>query len=301
MNNVETILKNYTHVSPGVRAKLYQFMNTGTLKGTGKFVIYPVDQGFEHGPGRSFSKNPAGYDPLYHIQLAIEAGCNGYAAPLGFIQNAAAEYPGHIPLILKVNNNDSLYSSPNPKSALTSTIDDALDLGCAAIGFTIYPGTALKNELFAELRDLTAEAHRVGLAVVVWSYPRGEQLSKKGETALDVAAYAAQIAAQMGADIIKVKPPNETIELEAAKSAYESVAKATLSDRVKHVVQSAFNGRRILIFSGGEAKDTASVLSEIKQLKEGGAFGSIVGRNVFQIQKPEALELLKSIMAIYNS
>lgn len=301
MNNVEKILANYKHVTPGVRAKLYTFMNTGNLAGTGKFVIYPVDQGFEHGPGRSFSKNPAGYDPLYHVELAIEAGCNAYAAPLGFIQNAAAEYPGHIPLILKMNNNDSLYSDKNPKSALTSTIEDALDLGCSAIGFTIYPGTAQKNELFAELRELTAEAHRVGLAVVVWSYPRGEQLSKKGETALDVDAYAAQIAAQMGADIIKVKPPNETIELEAAKAAYENVPKATLSDRVKHIVQSAFNGRRIVIFSGGEAKDTASVLAEIKELKAGGSYGSIVGRNVFQRQKPEALELLKTIMDIYKS
>lgn len=301
MNNVESILANYKHVTPGVRAKLYQMMNTGTLSGTGKFVIYPVDQGFEHGPGRSFSKNPAGYDPLYHVNLAIEAGANAYAAPLGFIQNAAAEYPGHIPLILKVNNNDSLYTTNNPKSALTSTIEDALDLGCSAIGFTIYPGTAQKNELFAELRELTAEAHRVGLAVVVWSYPRGEGLSKKGETALDVAAYAAQIAAQMGADIIKVKPPNETIELEAAKAAYENVPKATLSERVKHVVQSAFDGRRIIIFSGGPAKDTASVLAEIKQLKEGGAFGSIVGRNVFQRPKAEALDLLKNIMAIYQT
>ena len=301
MSNVDAILKNYTHVSPGVRAKLYHFMNSGKLKGTGKFVIYPVDQGFEHGPGRSFSKNPAGYDPLYHVELAIEAGCNGYAAPLGFIQNAAAEYPGHLPLILKVNNNDSLYSTINPKSALTSTIEDALDLGCSAIGFTIYPGTAQKNELFAELRELTAEAHRVGLAVVVWSYPRGENLSKKGETALDVAAYAAQIAAQMGADIIKVKPPNENIELEAAKAAYENVPKDTLSDRVKHVVQSAFNGRRVVIFSGGAAKDTASVLAEIKQLKEGGSYGSIVGRNVFQRPKAEALDLLKNIMDIYKS
>ena len=301
MNNVQKILENYKHVTPGVRAKLYHFMNTGNLAGTGKFVIYPVDQGFEHGPGRSFSKNPAGYDPLYHIELAIEAGCNAYAAPLGFIQNAAAEYPGHLPLILKVNNNDSLFKTKNPKSALTSTIEDALDLGCSAIGFTIYPGTAQKNELFAELRELTAEAHRVGLAVVVWSYPRGENLTKTGETALDIAAYAAQIAAQMGADIIKVKPPNETIELEAAKPAYENVPKDKLSDRVKHVVQSAFNGRRIVIFSGGEAKDTESVLAQIRELKEGGSYGSIVGRNVFQRQKPDALALLKNIMDIYKN
>ena len=298
---VDSILSNYTHVSPGVRGKLYQMMMTGTLSGTGKFVIYPVDQGFEHGPGRSFSKNPGGYDPLYHIELALEAGCNAYAAPLGFIQHAAAEYPGHLPMILKTNNNDSLYKTKNPRSAITSTVEDALNLGCAAVGFTIYPGTAEKNVLFEQLQQLTLEAHSVGLAVVVWSYPRGENLTKPGETALDVAAYAAQIAAQMGADIIKVKPPSAGIELEAAKPAYENVSKETLSDRVKHVVQSAFNGRRIVIFSGGEAKGTEQVLAEIKQLKEGGAFGSIMGRNVFQRQKPEALELLKNVMNIYKS
>jgi class I fructose-bisphosphate aldolase len=301
MSKVEEILNNYKHVSPGVRGKLFQFMNTGNLKGTGKFVIYPVDQGFEHGPGRSFSKNPAGYDPLYHVELAIESGCNAYAAPLGFIQHAAAEYPGHIPLILKINNNDSLYSTPNPRSAITSTIEDALDLGCAAVGFTIYPGTAEKNDLFEQLKEITAEAHRVGLAMVVWSYPRGENLSKQGETALDVAAYAAQIAAQMGADVIKVKPPKSNIELQAAKSSYENIPNGSLPERVKHVVESAFNGRRIVIFSGGEAKDTQSVLAEIRDLKAGGSYGSIIGRNVFQRQKPEALQLLKDIMDIYKN
>lgn len=293
--------KNYSHVSPGVRSKLFSIANTGTLKGTGKFVIYPVDQGFEHGPGRSFSKNPAGYDPLYHVELALEAGTNAYAAPLGFIQAAAAEYPGHIPYILKVNNNDSLFKTSNPSSAITSTIDDALDLGCSAVGFTIYPGTSEKNTIFEQLKEFTAEAHRSGLAVVVWSYPRGDNISKEGETALDVVAYAAQIAAQIGADIIKVKPPTAMVEVEAAKGSYENIKKDTLSDRVSHVIDSAFKGRRIVIFSGGAAKDKESVLSEIKELQKGGAFGSIIGRNVFQRPKAEALDLLKDIMEIYKS
>lgn len=299
--SIDNILKNYKHVSPGVRSKIYSIANTGKLKGTGKFVIYPVDQGFEHGPGRSFSKNPAGYDPLYHVEFAIEAGTNAYAAPLGFIQQAAGEYPGQIPFILKVNNNDSLFKTTNPSSAITSTIEDALDLGCCAVGFTIYPGTSEKNIIFEQLKEFTAEAHRVGLAVVVWSYPRGENISKEGETAMDVVAYAAQIAAQMGADIIKVKPPTERIELEAAKSSYKNVKKDRLADRVSHVIQSAFDGRRIVIFSGGAAKDKESVLHEIRELKKGGAFGSIIGRNVFQRPKQEALDLLREIMGIYQS
>ena len=293
--------KNYSHVNVGVRAKLYQMMNHGTLAGTGKFVILPVDQGFEHGPARSFAPNPPGYDPLYHVELAIEGGCNAYAAPLGFIQQAASEYPGQIPLILKVNNNDSLFKTKNPRSALTSYVDDALALGCSAIGYTIYPGTSEKNESFEQLRELISAAHEVGLMAIVWSYPRGEALSKPGETALDVVAYAAHIPCQMGADIVKVKPPSDLIELEAAKSAYENIKKSTLAERISHVVQSSFNGRRIVIFSGGEAKGTKAVLEEIRQINFGGGFGSIIGRNCFQRPKNDAIELLKSIMEIYKS
>lgn len=302
MSRVHEILSNYKHVNPGVRAKLYQMMTTGNLAGTGKFLIYPVDQGFEHGPARSFAPNPAGYDPLYHAEFAIEAGMNAYAAPLGFIQMAAAEYPGQIPLILKVNNNDSLVSTKNPMSAITSSVQDALELGAAGIGFTIYPGTAHKNTLFEQLQVFVQEAHSVGLAAVVWSYPRGESLSKPGETKIDISAYAAQIAAQMGADIIKVKPPaTDGIELEAAKKSYENVKMDTLKDRVAHVMDAAFHSRRIVIFSGGAAKGDDAVLAEIQQIHEGGGFGSIVGRNIFQRPKADALDLAHKIQDIYKS
>lgn len=301
MNKVDEILSNYKHRSPSVRGQLRKMMNTGALSGTGKMVILPVDQGFEHGPARSFAKNAAGYDPLYHVQLAIEAQCNAYAAPLGFIEAAAAEYDGQIPFILKVNNNDSLYTSPNPLSAITSGIEDAIDLGCSAIGFTIYPGTAEKNVGFEQLRMTVREAHENGLAAVVWSYPRGEQIAKDDETALDIVAYAAHIAAQMGADVIKVKPPSDRIGLKAAESSYTDIPKSSLTERISHVIQSAFDGRRITIFSGGAAKATKDVLEEIKQINAGGGFGSIIGRNCFQRPKAEAIDLLNQIMAIYSS
>jgi class I fructose-bisphosphate aldolase len=276
-------------------------MNTGKLAGTGKMVIFPVDQGFEHGPGRSFQPNPAGYDPLTHVEFAMEGGCNAYAAPLGFIETAANEYPGEIPMILKINNNNSLYSTKNPLSALTSGVQDALEMGCHAIGFTIYPGTSERNENFWQLKEAIREAHDAGLAAVVWAYARGENLSKEGETAVDVIAYSTQIAAQMGADIIKVKPPTAAIGLAAAESAYESVAKDTLKERIEHVMESAFNGKRITIFSGGAAKGKEAVLEEISQIKAGGGFGSIMGRNLFQRPKEEALQLLDEVIAIYKS
>ncbi|MHA2254095.1 MAG: class I fructose-bisphosphate aldolase, partial [Candidatus Kariarchaeaceae archaeon] len=242
-----------------------------------------------------------GYDPSYHPLLAIEAGLNAYAAPLGFIEAAQAEYPGQIPLILKVNNNDSLYPTKNPMSALTSSIEDALEMGCHAIGFTIYPGTSEKNLMFEQLKYMIRQAHEVGLAAVVWSYPRGEGLAKESETALDIVAYAAHIAAQLGADIIKVKPPTDLIGLDAAKKSYENVPKSTLSERIAHVIQSAFEGKRITIFSGGAAKGTEEIFAEIKEIHTGGGFGSIIGRNSFQRPKADAIDLLSKIIEIYKS
>lgn len=295
---VERILANYSGETPGVIGNLRKLLNTGRLAGTGKVVILPVDQGFEHGPARSFAPNPPGYDPAYHPKLAVEAGCNGYAAPLGFIESIAHEYAGKLPLILKVNNSDSLGGPEAPCSALTSTVDDALRLGCSAIGYTIYPGSGLRNPMYQDLRDLINEARSVGLPTIVWSYPRGE-MPKEAETAVDVVAYAAQIACQLGAHVVKVKPPSEVVFDKNAKKSYEKIPIGTLAERVRHVVQSAFNGKRIVIFSGGPAKGTEAVLEEIREIAKGGAFGSIVGRNAFQRSESEAVKLLHDIMDIH--
>ncbi len=299
---VREILSWYGSENPGVKANLARIMNHGRLAGTGKFVILPVDQGFEHGPARSFAPNPGGYDPRYHVELAIEAGCNAYAAPLGFIEHVASDYAGEIPLILKLNNSDTLSKGHEPCSAITGSVEDALRLGCAAIGYTIYPGSGARNEQYEALRELILEAKAVGLPSVVWSYPRGAGLTKEGETAVDVCGYAAQIAAQLGAHIIKVKPPKDVVEQAEAKKVFEKYAipTATLKDRIAHVVQSAFNGRRIVIFSGGEAKGTEEVLKEVAEIAAGGAFGSIMGRNAFQRPKKEAIELLHAVMDLYK-
>jgi fructose-bisphosphate aldolase, class I len=299
---VKQILSWYPSDSPGTLASLHRLLTSGRLGGTGKLVILPVDQGFEHGPARSFARNPAGYDPDYHVQLAIDSGCNAYAAPLGFIEAVAGRYAGQIPLILKLNNSDSLSRLGGaPISAVTAGVRDAVRLGCSAIGYTIYPGSDARNAQLEHLRELTAEAKASGLAVVVWSYPRGSGISKEGETAVDIAAYAAQIACQMGAHVVKVKPPKALVEQPEARKVYEEqrIPIATLADRVRHVVQAAFGGKRILIFSGGESKDTPALLEEVRALKEGGAFGSIMGRNVFQRPRAEALALLAEVMKVF--
>lgn len=300
---VREILSWYNGENPGVLTNLARVLNQGRLAGTGKLVILPVDQGFEHGPGRSFAPNPAGYDPRYHFQLAVEAGLNAYAAPLGFLEAGAAEYAGQIPLILKLNSHDVLQDEKDPLGAQTADVADALRLGCVGIGYTIYPGTAERRLQYEQLRELAAEAKSVGLLVVVWSYPRGSSLSKAGETALDVTAYAAHLAAQLGAHIIKVKLPSDHLEQEEARKAYEAsnVPRATQADRVRHVVQSSFDGRRVVIFSGGAKKDNeAALLDEFRAIRDGGGFGSIIGRNVFQRQKAAALELLDKIIKIYR-
>jgi class I fructose-bisphosphate aldolase len=300
---VREILSWYDSENVGVRSNLARILNHGKLAGTGKFVILPVDQGFEHGPARSFAVNPPAYDPRYHYQLALDAGCNAYAAPLGFIAAGAPEYAGEIPLILKLNNHDVLNDEKDPAPAVTASVHDALRLGCAAIGFTIYPGSAMVKSMYQELREIAAEAKAHGLAVVVWSYPRGSSISKEGETALDVVAYAAQIAAQLGANIIKVKPPTSHIELAEAKKAYDAakVPLEPLSERIRHVVQSAFDGRRIVIFSGGAKETDEQLLNTVRGIHAGGGFGSIIGRNSFQRPKEQALKLLGQVMDIYKS
>jgi class I fructose-bisphosphate aldolase len=300
---VKEILSWYASDAPGTRANLARMLNHGRLAGTGRMVILPVDQGFEHGPARSFAVNPAAYDPLYHFQLAIEAGCNAYAAPLGFLEAGAADYAGDIPLILKMNNHDVLHDEKDPLSAVTASVQDALRLGCAAVGFTIYPGSSQAQIMYQQCREMILQAKAYGLAAVVWSYPRGSSLSKQGETALDVVAYAAQIAAQLGAHVIKVKLPAENIEQAEAKKAYDKaqVPLATQAERVRHVIQSAFDGRRLVIFSGGATKENDEVIfEECRAIRDGGGFGSIIGRNSFQRKREHALRFLENVMKIYS-
>lgn len=302
-DRVKEILSWYKSDNPGVLANLYRVLMHGRLAGTGKLIILPVDQGFEHGPARSFAPNPAGYNPHYHYQLAIDAGLNAYAAPLGFIEAGAVEFAGQIPTILKLNNHDVLYDEDNPMGAQTASVDDALRLGCVGVGYTIYPGTIDRRFLYEQLREIILEAKSVGLLAVVWSYPRGGSLSKEGETALDVCAYAAQIACQLGAHIVKVKLPGANLEQEAARKVYEkhNIPRATLADRVRHIVQAAFDGRRIVIFSGGAKKDDPNaVFDEARAIRDGGGFGSIIGRNSFQRPRTEALELLGKLIQIYR-
>ena len=297
---VKEILSFYESDNPGTKANLARMLMNGRLGGTGKMVILPVDQGFEHGPARSFAPNPAAYDPHYHFQLAIDAGLNAFATPLGMVESGAVSFAGQIPLILKVNSSNSW--SMEKDQAITASVGDALRLGCSAIGFTIYPGSDHFDDMVEEVKEMAEEAKSVGLAVVVWSYPRGGNISKDGETAMDVAAYAAHLAALIGAHIIKVKLPTDHLEQPEAKKVYEEqkIDISTQAKRVAHIMQSAFNGRRIVVFSGGAKKGESSVYDDARAIRDGGGNGSIIGRNTFQRPREDALKMLDTIIKIYQ-
>ena len=295
---VKSILANYESDNPGTKANLARILMQGKLGGTGKLLILPVDQGFEHGPARSFSVNPPAYDPHYHFQLAIDAGLSAYAAPLGMLEAGAATFAGQIPTILKVNSSNSWATSI--KQAVTGSVEDALRLGCSAIGFTIYPGSDDIFDSMEQIRELSAEAKSVGIATVIWSYPRGGDISKAGELALDVGAYAAHMAALLGAHIIKVKLPTDHIEQKDAVRAYAEGDWSTQAKRVQHVVKSCFAGRRIVVFSGGASKGSDAIYQDARDIRDGGGNGSIIGRNTFQRPRDEALAMLDKIIGIYK-
>jgi class I fructose-bisphosphate aldolase len=298
---VRTTLDHYDGERPGVKASLARLLMHGRLGGSGRLVILPVDQGIEHGPARSFAANPPAYDPHYLFELAIEAELSALAAPLGLLAAGADRYAGAVPLILKANSGNSLGAERN--QVVTASVRDALELGCCAVGYTIYPGSPYQHAMVEAVREGIAEAKAAGLASVVWAYPRGGDLAPEDENALDVVAYAAQIAVQLGAHIVKVKLPTERIARAENRQVYGGMGIdfTEPANRVAHVVQAAFGGRRLVVFSGGPVKDMTALYEEVRAIRAGGGHGSIVGRNSFQRPREQALEMLSRIMVILGS
>ena len=224
---------------PGVKGNLARLLMHGRLAGSGKLVILPVDQGYEHGPARSFAANPPAYDPHYLYQLALDAGLSGYAAPLGLLQQGADTYAGQLPTILKMNSANSLAGGA-PDQAVTASVKDALQLGCVGVGFTIYPGLRrlLRHDGGAPRHHPRGQVLRADRGRLVLSARRQGQARRPRSTSC---AYAAHMAALMGANIIKVKPPTDELDLDAAKKVYEAedIDRSTLAARIRHVMQCA--------------------------------------------------------------
>lgn len=300
--HIDTILSHYSSESTAIRTNLYRLLSHGKLGGSGKILIQAVDQGFEHGPTRSYVNNLSAMDPNYHFQMACEAGISSYTGPIGWLEQAVDNFVGKVPLILKLNSSNSLFSSQNqPDQAKTATIKDAVRLGCIGVGFTLYPGSDENLNLIREASEIIAEARSHGLFTVLWSYARGGDLEKKDETGLDVISYGAHMACLLGAHIVKVKLPSSHIAMNVHHDAYSTIQKDTIEDRVRHVVQCCFNGKRIVIFSGGETKNDHDLLSDIHAIQKGGGFGSIIGRNIFQRPKENAIQMLSDIQSVFLS
>jgi class I fructose-bisphosphate aldolase len=299
---VKRILKNYEGETVALKTNLARILSHGRMQGTGKMLVLAVDQGFEHGPDKIFASNPKAYDPHYIYHLATKYKLSALAAPLGLLQSGSETYLAQVPLILKINSNNLLMKrdASAPDQALTATIQDALDLGCVGIGFTIYPGSDMFLHQLEELKELASKARAYGLVVMVWSYIRGH-MPKEEETALDLITYGAHMACLMGAHIVKVKIPNEQMYMpDAAKNIMtHKMPIHDLSDRIKHVVRGCFDGRRMVIFSGGEKKGDDALFNEIKGIKEGGGSGSIIGRNIFQRSEEDAASLISKVHQIY--
>lgn len=298
---VREILSWYGSDNPGTLTNLARLLAAGRLAGTGRLLILPVDQGFEHGPARSFAPNPPAYEPRYHFRLAIESGCSALAAPLGLLEAGARDHAGQLPLILKLNGHDPFGDERDPTQALTASVTDALRLGCVGVGYTIYPGSGARFEMYQALREVVRDAKANGLFVVVWAYPRGGVLAAEDESAVDVVAYAAHVAVELGAHIVKVKIPSARVAQTAAQPVYErfAVPIGDAAERIRHVVQAAFAGRRLVVFSGGATKvDDEQVLANVRAIRAGGGFGSMMGRNTFQRGEAEAKTLLSAAATI---
>lgn len=300
-NTVDKILENYDSYSPVILKNLRTILDHGCLGGSGKMFFLAVDQGFEHGPDASFLMNQPAFDPLYHFELAHEAGLSAFAAPFGLLSVGAKKFAGKIPLILKINHSNSLNKSKIDQSVVSS-VQRALELGCVGIGFTIYPGSDNFSDMLEELNLISEEASKFGLLSVVWSYARGPELSSGLDTAFDVISYSAHMACLAGAHIVKVKIPGANIFNKSLESKFKdsSIDLNDLSQRISHIKKSCMNGKRLVIFSGGASKESEeSLYSEIDGIKKGGGDGSIIGRNIFQREKSKAINMINNIRDIY--
>jgi class I fructose-bisphosphate aldolase len=311
---VKKLIDCYEGEPSGVRLNLARLFTHGRLGGSGHIVMLAVDQGFEHGP-TTFLSNPDGFSPHYHFQLAEESGISGFTAPLNWLRAGIDSYLGVVPLILKINHSNRLLpGNVDPDQAIVATVQDAVDLGCIGIGFTLYPGSDSYLEQLEELRDVSSCARECGLFTVVWAYPRGSGISqtatdmydnKSANTsdprmALDTIAYSAHMACLAGAHIVKVNLPHCTIAKTDSIDLYKNVKMETSTDRVRHIMDCCFGGRRAVIFSGGSVKDVTKVLEDVIAVKHGGGTGSIIGRNIFQRPREEALQLIDKIVKLYE-
>ncbi len=285
-------------LAPGKRARLHRMLYEFG-PGNGTLMLLPIDQGIEHGP-RDFFPNPASKDPEYQFKLAVEGGYSAIACQIGMAQKYYPDYAGRVPLILKVNAKTDLPSSARAFSTCNASVEDAVALGADAIGYTLYVGSPRQDEDLLQLQKVRQDCDRFGMPLVIWSYPRGEAVDAKGGAGSFYAIdYAARLAMEMGADVVKLNMPKINPEADAAAPAPYSEGGFSQEDAIRHCVESA--GRSLVVLSGGSKVEDETVLRQTRLIMEAGGSGVIYGRNVWQREWSAALEIVEEIKQIMLS
>ena len=283
-------------LSPGKRTRLKRLLYEHG-PGGGTLLVLPIDQGLEHGP-MDFFANPESLDPSYQYDLAREGKFSAIALHIGLAEKYFHEYAGDVPLILKLNGKTAIPSDAQAFSALTGTVEDAVRLGADAVGYTVYVGSPAQDRDFTQFREVRHEAARLGMPVIVWAYPRGEAVAKKGgKESLYAIDYAARVALELGADIVKVNFPVPS-EKDAESPPPYNTLKLTPSEAFRKVVESA--GRCLVLVSGGEKVGDDALLEKVRASMDDGATGIIFGRNMWQRPKAEALRMTRELHALFR-
>jgi class I fructose-bisphosphate aldolase len=283
-------------LAPGKKARLKRLLyHHGP--GGGTLLVLPIDQGLEHGPADFFA-NPASLDPDYQFELAREGRFSAIALHIGLAQKYFAAYAGEVPLILKLNGKTSIPSDAQAFSPMTGSVEDAVRLGADAVGYTVYVGSPSQDRDFAQFREMREEAERFGMPVIVWAYPRGEFIAKKGgKESLFAIDYAARVALELGADIVKLNYPVRSDKDRESPAPYNTL-ELSAGDAFRKVVESA--GRALVLVSGGEKVEDGELLSKVRMSMDAGATGIIFGRNMWQRPKAEALQMTRELHAIFR-
>ena len=266
-------------LSPGKRTRLRRLLfEFGP--GNGTLLLLPIDQGIEHGP-RDFFPNPASKDPEYQFRLAAEAGYSAIACQIGLAEKYYPDYAGQVPLLLKVNGKTDLPPSDEAFSTTNASVEDAVRLGADAVGYTLYVGSPRQDQDLRQLKSVREDCDRFGMPLVIWAYPRGSAVSAKGgQNSFYAIDYAARMAMEMGADVVKLNMPKLDPDKDKDAPAPYDEIEVSQEEAVRQVVESA--GRSLVVLSGGSKIDDDQLLEQTRSIMEAGGSGVIYGRNVWQ-------------------
>lgn len=278
-------------LSIGKKARLHRLLYQHG-PGNGTMVLLPIDQGLEHGP-MDFFENPDAADPDFQCRLALEGGYSGIVFHIGLAEKYMKRYAGKVPLVLKINGKTNIPSDAQAFSSLTGTVEDAVRLGADAIGYTLYVGSPSQDVDIQQFNDVRREAERYGMPIIMWAYPRGEAVKGKGgQDSLYAIDYAARVACELGADVVKINYPKVDKPTPDAPKPYNTL-EVTEEEAVRRVVQSA--GRTLVLFSGGSKVSDEDLINKARLGMEAGATGLIFGRNMWQRPMEEALAVTSRV------